>query len=311
MSLAIPIFFGGTAEVGLDITSEFWDFQIFGYLRKYQWKGSEGAQKKALFELPLKFSLSPINSGSMFWSVLAQPFPFPTIPGSSLGWKGWHLCAWCMPRWHQLVLPSAMLWAAWDSWGCPCSLQGGWNWVASTGPFWPKWFCCSVAHTFTALPALICHCPCGWFPFCTDSCFYTKIIKWVFLARQILLFCSWVTFVWSLLIPLPRSSDILSKKAWKHLTHMTFQGVFIYSACWHLLMPRNYFCMRQEQGSNSLPMQLLWLSAQIKRVCMQMARAAAAAVAWISICSEESHMQTQTKMCLCINIWPITKLSLQ
>lgn len=217
---------------------------------KGKWSSTK---KKALFELPVKFALSPIDFGSMFWSVLAQLFPFPTIPDSSLGWKGWHLCAWCMPRWHQLVLPSAMLWAAWDSWGCPCSLQGGWSWMATTGPFWPKLFCCSVEHTFTAVPALIWHCPCGWFPFCTDSCFYTKIIKWVFLARQILLFCSWVTFVWSLLIPLPRSSDILSKKAWKHLTDMTFQGVFIYSACWHLLIPRNYFCMSKHKAATLCP----------------------------------------------------------
>lgn len=44
--------------------------------------------------------------------------------------------------------------------------------------------------------------------------------------------CSGVNFVGSLLIPLPRSSDILSKEAWKHLTDKTFQRVgILYLSC--------------------------------------------------------------------------------
>lgn len=230
----------------------------------------------------------------------------------------WHTCCvtpaaavTCMPRWHQLVLPPVrglVLWAAWDSWGCPCSLQGGWSYMAFTGPLWPKLFCYPMEHTL--------HCSTSVhvadFPLCTDSTFYTKTIKWVFPVRKMALFCNWVTFVWSLLTALPRSSDILSKKAWKHLTAITFQRVCIYSVCWHFLMPRNSFFMMQAQSSSPLPMQLLWLSAQIKWVCMQMAsEQRLGAAAWILICCEESHLQTQIKMCLCINIWPITKLPLQ
>ena len=65
------------------------------------------------------------------------------------------------------------------------------------------------------------------FPSAADSSFYTKIIEWVFLVRKTRLFCSWVTFVWSSWIPLPRNSDILVKKDWKHLTGITFQRVCI------------------------------------------------------------------------------------
>lgn len=176
--------------------------------------------------------------------------------------------------------------------GGPCSLQGGWNYLAFT-----KWFCFSMEHTlqlyhFWQVIVHVADCP-----LCTDSSCYTKLIKWVSPVRKMTLFCSWVTFVWSLLIPLPRSRDILSKKAWKHLTDITLQRVCLYSACWHFLIPRNSFCMMQAQGSSPLPMQLLWLSAQIKWVCVQMAsQQRLPAPAWILICSAESHANTNTNV---------------
>lgn len=265
----------------------------------------------------------------MFWSVLPNLFHFPLFLRRAWDNKSGicvlgvqHTCCvtpaaavTCWPRWQQLVLPPLMgvvLWATWDSWWCPCSLQGGWNQMAFAGPFWPKhsvilWTHPSLLYQFWYVPVHVADCP-----LCTDNGFYTKIIKWVLLAGKIILLCSWVNFVGSLLIPLPRSSDILSKGAWKHLTDKTSQRVRVYSACWHLLMPRNCFCMRQAQGSHSLPVQLLWLSAQIKWVCMQMAsEQRLGAAPWILISTEEPHMQTQIKMCLCINIWPITRLPLQ
>lgn len=73
------------------------------------------------------------------------------------------------------------------------------------------------------------------FPSAADSRFYTKITEWVFLVRKTRLFCSWVTFLWSLLIPLPRSSDVLAKKDCKHLPGITFRQV-----C--LLLASTYQC---------------------------------------------------------------------
>lgn len=146
----------------------------------------------------------------MFWSALIWSFPVSTIPEDNLGQKGWDMSAWS-PADRLCHLTATATCAAQKV--PACAALSLWDWCMNIP------FTALTGLSDTPLPIWLI------FPSAADGRFYTKITEWVFLVRKMRLFCSWVTFLWSLLIPLPRSSDVLAKKDCKRLPGITFRQV--------------------------------------------------------------------------------------